>query len=158
MSWTAISISLSPPTFTSVTWKTGSCPDAPTHAHDEGGLSGGWYIKLPGQSERIAQTPMRGNGASASRIARLRPLLKDAIEDGYGPVSTLAGMDVEGVDVAVVFPTSARGHVTMDDLDPEYATAICRAYNDYLSDFCKKNPGSLKGGSPDLPSQHRAGG
>ena len=120
-------------------------PDGPTHAHDEGGLSDGWYIKLPGQSERIAQTPMRGNGASASRIARLRPLLKDAIEDGYGPVSTLAGMDVEGVDVAVVFPTSARGHVTMDDLDPEYATAICRAYNDYLSDFCKKNPDRLKG-------------
>ena len=123
----------------------GFLPDAPTRDPGPVGMSGGWDIKMPGQKERVPQTPLRGNSASRPRIERIRPFIQSAIEDGYGPVSTLGAMDVEGVDVAVVFPTSARGHVTIDDLDPEYAVAICRAYNNYLADFCKENPDRLKG-------------
>ena len=120
-------------------------PDAPTHVPNPGGIYGAWYLKMPGQNERVPQTPQRKNSAAGPRVERIRPFIKDAIEDRYGPTSTLGAMDVEGVDVAIVFPTLARGHVTLDDLDPEYAVAICRAYNNYLADFCKKDPDRLKG-------------
>ena len=120
-------------------------PDAPTPIHDPGAVLGTWRIKMPGQKERIDQAPLRNNSAAGHRMERIRPFITEAIEDRYGPTSTLAAMDVEGVDVAIVFPTLARGHVTMDDLDPEYAAAICRAYNNYLADFCKENPDRLKG-------------
>ena len=120
-------------------------PDAPTHVAEPVGLYGTWYLKMPGQKERVRQTPQRKNNAVGPRVERIRPFIKDAIEDRFGPTGTLRAMDVEGVAVAVVFPTLARGHVTLDDLDPEYAAAICRAYNNYLADFCKENPDRLKG-------------
>ena len=120
-------------------------PDAPVHVPEPGKIYGAWYVKIPGQKERIDQTSLRTSNASGLRIERIMPFIRDAIEDSYGPASMLRAMDVEGVDVAAVFPTLARGHVTLDELDPEYAIAICRAYNNYLADFCHENPDRLKG-------------
>lgn len=55
----------------------------------------------------------------------------------------LADMDVEGIQVAVLYPT---GGLSLGELrDAEYAAAFCRAYNDWLSDYCAANPGRLKG-------------
>ena len=120
-------------------------PDAPIFVPEPGGIYGTWRIKMPGQKERIDQSPTLFDSANLPRRERIKAFIKDAIDDRYGPASTLGAMDVEGVDVAIVFPTTARGHVTMDELDPEYAVAICRAYNNYLADLCKGNPERLKG-------------
>ena len=119
-------------------------PDAPEYLPLEGRVYGSWLLKMPGQKERIPQT-IRSMTAAGPRVQRFMPLIKDALEDGYGPASTLRAMDVEGVDVAVAFPTFARGQVTIDDLDPEYAAALCRAYNSFLADFCKLDLERLKG-------------
>ncbi len=63
---------------------------------------------------------------------------------GTTPDEMLAAMDVEGVDVSVVFRTWA-GHVTsIDDLDPPFAAALCRAYNRWLRDFCNSDPARLE--------------
>ena len=120
-------------------------PDAPTYVPNPGGIYGAWHIKMPGQKERIEQGALRIDSANLPRVERIKTFIKNALEDGYGPISTLGAMDVEGVDVAIVFPTTARGHVTVDELDPEYAVAICRAYNNYLADLCKEDPERLKG-------------
>jgi predicted TIM-barrel fold metal-dependent hydrolase len=62
-------------------------------------------------------------------------------------------MDREGVDVAVLFPS--RGLFVLgldtveqmgpDGLEPDFAAAIARAYNDWLHDFAKAAPGRLHG-------------
>ena len=119
--------------------------DAPEYILDQDMYYGSWYIKLPGQTERIDQAYLRRENVMNPRLERIMPFLKDAVEDNYGPASTLKAMDVEGVDVSIVFPTYARGQVSMDGLDPEYASALCRAYNDFLADFCKTDPARLKG-------------
>ena len=63
---------------------------------------------------------------------------------GTKPTEMLEAMDVEGVDLAVVFRTWA-GHVTsIDDLDPPFVAALCRAYNRWLRDFCATDPARLK--------------
>jgi predicted TIM-barrel fold metal-dependent hydrolase len=54
-------------------------------------------------------------------------------------------MDREGLDVAVLFPTFGLYVMTFDGLDPQFAAAICRAYNNWLYEFCQVSPDRLKG-------------
>ncbi len=50
----------------------------------------------------------------------------------------LAAMDTQEIDTAVMFPTTGLGIGRVRD--PQYQTALCRAYNDYISDYCKASP------------------
>lgn len=60
------------------------------------------------------------------------------------PESMLEAMDVEGIDIGIVFRTLAAHVIAANDMDPEYAQALCRAYNDWAAEFCRANPGRLK--------------
>jgi predicted TIM-barrel fold metal-dependent hydrolase len=67
-----------------------------------------------------------------------------AIEHGFDPQTHVEAMDIEGVDVGVLYSTRGRQVLSHDDLDPEYATALARAYNDWAYDYCRYNPARLK--------------
>jgi len=54
-------------------------------------------------------------------------------------------MDVEGIDVAVLFPSRGLGVLTYSDMDPRFAAAIARAYNDWMFDFCRTDTTRLLG-------------
>ena len=54
-------------------------------------------------------------------------------------------MDKEGLDVAVLFPTRGLCVLGIDGLDPDFATAIARAYNDWLHDFAQTEPDRMYG-------------
>jgi len=60
----------------------------------------------------------------------------------YDSVSQLEAMDDEGLDVAVLFRTFPL-HCD-DSLEPEYANDLCRAWNNWIADFCKENNQRLK--------------
>src|SRR6266508_190602 len=65
-----------------------------------------------------------------------------AVARDYDAISQLEAMDREGLDVAVLFRTSPL-HCD-ETLEPEYANDLCRAWNDWITDFCKENPERLK--------------
>ena len=65
-------------------------------------------------------------------------------ERGFDANSALWAMDQEGIDIGVVFRTFAHMVVSIDDLAPDYAMALCRAYNNWVSDYCNANPRRLK--------------
>ena len=67
-----------------------------------------------------------------------------AIERGYDPVAQVMGMEMEGVDIAVLFPTMGLGLIARDGMDPFLSEALCRAYNDWIHDFCQHSPDRLK--------------
>ena len=67
-----------------------------------------------------------------------------ARERGFDPVTHLMAMDIEGVDVGVLYSTRGRHVISHDDLDPHYATALCRAYNNWLYDYVQTNPQRMK--------------
>ncbi len=71
-------------------------------------------------------------------------LYKPVRERRYDAPSTLQAMDAEGIDIAVVYRTFAHMVVSIDDLQPAYATAYCAAFNDWLADYCRANPQRLK--------------
>ncbi len=52
---------------------------------------------------------------------------------------------MEGIDVAVMFPSRGLSVLTRPDLDPRFADAIARAYNDWMFDFCKMDTRRLLG-------------
>jgi uncharacterized protein len=51
-------------------------------------------------------------------------------------------MEREGLDVAVLFRTSPL--YADDSFEPEYALALCRAWNSWIADFCKQDRARLK--------------
>ena len=64
---------------------------------------------------------------------------------GWTSEVQLEAMDIEGIDVAVLYPTRGLRALVDDDMDSEFAAAMARAYNDWLYDFCRKDPGRLIG-------------
>jgi predicted amidohydrolase YtcJ len=72
---------------------------------------------------------------------------------GWNAASQVEAMDAEGVDLAVLFPSrglfalglDSSESVGPDGLEPDFATAIARAYNDWLHDFCREAPERMFG-------------
>ena len=62
---------------------------------------------------------------------------------GFDPHARIQDMDIDGIDVAVLYPSIGLffGHLE----DRGLIAAICRAYNDWLADYCKPHPDRLKG-------------
>jgi predicted TIM-barrel fold metal-dependent hydrolase len=82
---------------------------------------------------------------------KLHGRYEHAIKRGYDAESQLQGMDTEGIDVAVLFPTRGLYALASDALDPDLAAAIARAYNDWLADFCSTDPQRLLGSAMVAP-------
>jgi predicted TIM-barrel fold metal-dependent hydrolase len=66
---------------------------------------------------------------------------KMALRGGWDPRARLVDMDADGIDQAVLYPTQMLA-VTPD---PALFAALCRAYNDWLRDYCSAAPGRLFG-------------
>ena len=89
--------------------------------------------------------------ANRQKMLRAQAVLGARVQDhyveermrGYTAELLLEAMDKEGVDVALLFRSRSHMYVDRDDLDAEYATAICRAYNDWLADFATAEPTRL---------------
>jgi predicted TIM-barrel fold metal-dependent hydrolase len=79
------------------------------------------------------------------RRSRARhPHFKVARAQGFDAASTLTAMDIEGIDVAVMYGTRGRQILCHDNLSPDYAAALSRAYNNWAYDYCKRDPQRLK--------------
>jgi len=61
------------------------------------------------------------------------------------PEGQLAVMDRDGIDVAFLYPGVATYVIGIDDLEPGLAGALARAYNNWLRDFCCRDPARLQG-------------
>ena len=72
---------------------------------------------------------------------------------GWDAQSQIDAMNAEGLDLAVLFPSrglfvlglDSTDQIGTDGLEPEFATAIARAYNDWLKDFCDHAPDRMFG-------------
>ena len=82
---------------------------------------------------------------------RLKDRYEHAVAAGYDAPSQLVGMDREGIDVAVLFPTRGLYALASDDIEPDFAAAIARAYNDWLAEFCAESPERLLGSAMVTP-------
>jgi len=85
------------------------------------------------ETETSAEQTARRDERISATFAELFPA---AYARGFDAVAQLTDMDVEGVDLAFLYPSYGLFAVASSDLDPLIAAATCRAYNNWLADFC----------------------
>ncbi len=96
-----------------------------------------WGPRMTGSEEK---TRMSGEQYSKNRM-RYKPY----DDRGWTGEVELDGMDAEGIDVAVVYPSRGIYILSNPGMDPRLAAALARAYNDWLYDFCQADPTRLIG-------------
>ena len=89
--------------------------------------------------------PGTGVGAWAPEGIRESTTLR---EGGVDSGLRLADMDTEGIDIAVLYGAMSLGLYA--GADQELTVACCRAYNNWLADWCSADPKRLRG-TPALP-------
>jgi predicted TIM-barrel fold metal-dependent hydrolase len=68
---------------------------------------------------------------------------EDVHRGGYDPEQHLADMRLDGVAGEVLYPSQGLFYFRV--ADPALMSAIFRAYNDWLAEFCRTDPARLKG-------------
>lgn len=63
---------------------------------------------------------------------------------GFDPETHLMAMDIEGIDVGILYATRGRQIICADEIEPAFAAALCRAYNNWTHDYIRTNPDRLK--------------
>ena len=99
------------------------------------------YIDHP-ERQRLAKVRRRKSHDRHEELGR--EVGSEEERRGEHPEAMLHAMDVEGIDVSIVFRTRAAHVVAVDGLDPKLIAAVCRAFNNWLADFCGTNPARLK--------------
>ena len=74
---------------------------------------------------------------------RKGPRAEEVRPGGHIPEEHIKDMDIDGVDVNIVFPTV--GLMLYGGPDSELLTFMCRVYNDWVGEFCSAVPKRLKG-------------
>jgi predicted TIM-barrel fold metal-dependent hydrolase len=64
-------------------------------------------------------------------------------ERAMHPAGRLRDMDLEGIDCGMLFPSAGLYLPSVED--ESYAAALCRAYNNWLFDYCRADPKRLLG-------------
>ena len=116
---------------------------APRVHHEEDG--DWWYC----DGQKVQGTGFGFGGAQTGRrfdeaenlthgdtFANVRP-------GGYIPEEQIKDMELDGVDVSILYPTAGLQLYKMPD--SELLSAIFRTYNDWLAEFCQASPKRLKG-------------
>src|SRR5207237_3661359 len=61
----------------------------------------------------------------------------EEIARDFDPESQVKAMDKEGLDLAILYPTAGMYATAFTHMDPRFAAAVCRAYNDWLYDYIR---------------------
>jgi predicted TIM-barrel fold metal-dependent hydrolase len=100
------------------------------------------------QQYRKRATKPKSNGFTSQPLSgsRLQSTshLDFAIKRNYDPVAQCMGMDIEGIDIAVLYPTQGLSLIARDNLDPQLSLALCQAYNNWIHEFSNHSPDRLK--------------
>jgi uncharacterized protein len=78
------------------------------------------------------------------RAVQRHPHNAVAMARGYDAETHLMAMDIEGIDVGVLYGTRGRQVQMHDGLDPEVAAALARAHNNWTRDYCTLDPKRLR--------------
>jgi predicted TIM-barrel fold metal-dependent hydrolase len=97
--------------------------------------------------QEIVTAPLGLLGTPGSRMDETDPAKKipweHAQRGGFDPVERLHDMDIEGIDVAVLYPSIGLNFWGIEDATA--AVALARAYNDWLAEYCAADRRRLVG-------------
>src|SRR5436190_24320178 len=97
--------------------------------------------KLLGNPRGIGSLGAVGVRQGAVKLDSLK--YAEGKKGGFDPHARMIDMDADGIDAAFLYPS--MGLFAGAVHDPELASALCRAYNRWLADYCKPYPDRLFG-------------
>jgi predicted TIM-barrel fold metal-dependent hydrolase len=101
-------------------------------------LAIGGHVRSAGIGAGPAQACIPGGLAPGRELT-----WADILPGSHDPTARLAVLDEEGIDQALLFPSI---HLLWGDIrEPDVAAETCRAYNNWIADFCKHDPERLFG-------------
>ncbi len=96
------------------------------------------HVQIPGGGVGPAEACIPGGMEPGRALA-----WADILPGSHDPKARLDVLDAEGIDQALLFPSI---YLLWGDIrEPEVAAETCRAYNDWMGDFCKVDPTRLFG-------------
>ena len=99
----------------------------------------------PDGKEWARNTTPANDTARGKNFEAKQDILGSDAARGWTSEVQLEAMDIEGIDVAVLYPTRGLRALVLEDMEADFAAAMARAYNDWLYDFCQKDPSRLIG-------------
>jgi predicted TIM-barrel fold metal-dependent hydrolase len=69
--------------------------------------------------------------------------LRDQLDHGFDAPSYLRAMDTQGIDAAVLYPSMGLFVPYLPELDADASARACRAYNNWIAEYCATDPGRL---------------
>lgn len=99
----------------------------------------------------LPKTHGQRNSSQGHNFRKNQGIYAPHAERGWTAEVQLEAMDIEGIDVAVLYPTRGLQVLAEPNMEPKFAAALARAYNDWLYDFCEKNPNRLLGAGMIAP-------
>jgi predicted TIM-barrel fold metal-dependent hydrolase len=93
-------------------------------------------ISVMGRAMIRSFVPEPGSDFRDVMVRRWNTRFRDQFVNGFTAESYIAAMDSEGIDTMVLYPGRGLYAVAIDDMDGLLASAICRAYNRWLAEFC----------------------
>ena len=102
-----------------------------------------WYCdgrKMEGMTFGINAGARFEQAREVTQVGRI----EDVLPGGYIPEEHVKDMDIDGVDVGVLFPSNAFKLYNVVQ-DSELLSTCFRVYNDWIAEFCRPFPSRLKG-------------
>ena len=99
----------------------------------------------PDGTEWARKSTPQNNTARGKNFEEKQDIFGNDAARGWTSEVQLDAMDIEGIDVAVLYPTRGLRALVDERLDAEFAAAMARAYNDWMYDFCSRDPKRLIG-------------
>ena len=72
-------------------------------------------------------------------------LIQDQLDNAFDAPSYLRGMDAQGIDAVVLYPSIGLFVPFQPELDARQSADACRSYNEWISAYCGESPGRLFG-------------
>ena len=105
---------------------------------------GDWWVCDGRKIVDIAAGTQVGDRFEEPEKLHQQARMEEARPGGYIPEEHVKDMDVDGIDVSVVYPTVGLQLYSVVP-DSELLTSIFKTYNDWVGEFCNAVPKRLKG-------------
>lgn len=102
-----------------------------------------WYVDHHLNAGSYGVLVDAGKRFDAPETINFEGRFEDVPVGGYDPHAHVRDMAVDGVDVDILYPSVGLRLLRIPD--SVLLSAICRAYNDWLGEFCAADPRHLKG-------------
>ena len=93
----------------------------------------------------LPQTHGKRNSNQGHNFRKNQGIYSSNAERGWTATVQLEAMDIEGIDVAVLYPTRGLQVLAESNMQAKFAAALASAYNNWLYDFCETDPNRLLG-------------